>query len=235
MEGWAEKRKHYVGAQAVFGANYTTLSPASAAGTCTVQEPLPKCHSDQQTDCDNRVNKNPKLPGSKGEFELRITSTLGNKFDVRLIVRGPCYGRDRTADGLIIEGSIAGSPYKLYHRGEPARPLKQSHKVWLDPGLTSHDIEVQCKDEVVVTSNGSPGMANEDDSILAMDGTSHVAVRYVSSVCPMIVGDVSPIDILESTKDYTEVFATIFACVLLCLCGGVSVLIIGCAQLHFRG
>ena len=123
-------------------------------------------------------------------------------------------------------------------RGEPIRPLKQSHKVWLDPGLTSHEVEVQCKDEVVVTTSGykngwQTGMANEDEVIRAFDGG--VGARYVSSVCPMIVGDVSPIDILESTKDYTEVFATIFACVLLCLCGGVSVLIIGCAQLHFRG
>ena len=227
MEGWAEARKHYVGAQAVFGANYTTLSPASAAGTCPVQEALPPCGKCKI----QRENNNPKLPGSKDEFHMHITSTVGNKFDVRLVVRGPCYGRDRTADGVIIEGTRG--------RREPVRPLKQSHKVWLDPGLTSREVEVQCKDEVVVTSNGyrdgyQLGMANEDESIRAFDGTSQGA-RYVSSVCPMIVGDVSPIDILESAKDFTQVFATIFACVLLCLCAGVSVLIIGCAQLRFRG
>ena len=129
----------------------------------------------------------PKRPGSVDEFELLIErAVVYGKPDVRPAVRGSCYG---PAVGQT-------SPVK------PVRPLRQSYKVWLDPEVTSHDIEVKCRDEVVVTSHGSPGMATEHG-----EGNEGLSLSFVSSKCPMIVGDVSPMDALNSAKDYGAVFA----------------------------
>ena len=200
-EGWAEERAHYISHDATYGANYTTLSQTSVAGTCTVQQPCPSSSSE----CKNGKNPNPKAPGSKDEFELRIVR--GRSWpDVRLVVRGPCYG----------EVTAGGSKYVK----KPVRPLLQSNTVWMDPHVSSRNIEVQCKDKITIDKNGSPAFSSGS--------------VFFESTCPMIAGDISPAETLATVKDIGPVSATLFACVLLCLGVEVSVLVIGWLQLQFH-